>query len=330
MPSHGPGSFAVVGWFLGIRRWCFGGVARTRSLNGGPHGPGARRVASPGNEVVHRGPEHAGELCRHVRSNLLPFPGLDERRVPVGNIREIRQFPQGKVGDQSHQRLQAFAESHDYASKHRLPKSSIPPRSIFTQHVATVVSVPKPVQPIQNPPPPGSPWAAVEAARIKLGWSARKLSAEATGEPGSSHYLVLASRNNWDTAGMDTLERFIRACVKGGIPEAELRAPVASVPSPVAPAPVAGREVVIDTLAMAEQAAEQLHFLDKVPIAKAWQLMRGIKLNAPSKDGYYVEARLRLEGRSRPGEVPAPPAAKALDEAEDERIGRRKRSSGAR
>lgn len=50
-----------------------------------------------------------------------------------------------------------------------------------------------------------------------------------------------------------------------------------------------------DTLAMAEEAAHDLEVLDKLKPAKAWGLMRGIRLNKPTAQGYYREARRRLE-----------------------------------
>jgi hypothetical protein len=80
--------------------------------------------------------------------------------------------------------------------------------------------VPSDYKPLAKPPPPGSPWEPIEAARKKLEWSARQLS-RAAGAKSSTHYLGLSERG-WN-AEVATLEKFIAALVEAGIPESDLR-----------------------------------------------------------------------------------------------------------
>lgn len=80
--------------------------------------------------------------------------------------------------------------------------------------------MPSTYTPLANPPPRGSPWEPIEAARKKLGWSSRRLSRAAQSKS-ETHYLGLSERG-WN-AEVETLEKFIAALVKAGIPESELR-----------------------------------------------------------------------------------------------------------
>lgn len=82
--------------------------------------------------------------------------------------------------------------------------------------------MPSAYTPLPNPPPPGSPWEPIEAARKKLGWSASELSRRAVGEKSRGHYTLLATRNTWN-ADLETVEAFVRALKEAGIPEADLR-----------------------------------------------------------------------------------------------------------
>lgn len=92
-------------------------------------------------------------------------------------------------------------------------------------------------------------WAVVERHRLALGWSARKLSREAhQGRKGSeSHYSVIANRDNWN-ADLATVNKFVEALVRAGVPREEFGAAPAGRPVPEA-------EV---TLLMAREAAELL------------------------------------------------------------------------
>lgn len=74
-------------------------------------------------------------------------------------------------------------------------------------------------EPLANQPPAGNRWAAVEAARKKLGWSASKLSVEAG--LSRSFLNVMALRNTWN-AQMNSIDKFIDALVRNGIRPEEL------------------------------------------------------------------------------------------------------------
>ncbi len=87
------------------------------------------------------------------------------------------------------------------------------------------------VEPLPNPPPPGSRWEPVERARLKLGWSARKLSREAVKSP--SHYTLISKRESWDTTDIATFDKFIAALVRAGVDEHELRGSAAPVATPI-------------------------------------------------------------------------------------------------
>lgn len=70
-------------------------------------------------------------------------------------------------------------------------------------------------------------------------------------------------------------------------------------PEPLTPGvkpPTKGHEPApAGTLELAEEAAEMLTRLDRVPPAKAWGLMRGVRLERATVLGYYEEARKKLE-----------------------------------
>lgn len=70
---------------------------------------------------------------------------------------------------------------------------------------------------------------------------------------------------------------------------------------PLAPGstpPIGGSvPTVTDTLALASEAADMLTRLDGVSPAKAWSLMREVKLEAPSVLAYYEYARRKLENK---------------------------------
>lgn len=116
--------------------------------------------------------------------------------------------------------------------------------------------------------------------------------------------------------GRGTLPRFARFL---GLSVDELvRKARAAQPQVPAHAPTAGRdggEVVVDTLSMAEEAVRDLVEIDRLKEQRAWQLVRGIKLNKPTARGFYREARRRLaaaEGsskgpRSHEAELDRPP-----------------------
>jgi hypothetical protein len=153
--------------------------------------------------------------------------------------------------------------------------------------------------PLPNPPPPGSPWEAIERARKKLGWSARKLSSEATGKPGSSHYSVISLRKSWDTE-LSTLEQFIAALVRAGIPEVEVR----HVPSVAASDPSTElRDEIAETLIRkgykirrAEQAAE---LVLREPSRAAW-VARAVEIAAGLIDAEAQAANTQADPKQQP------------------------------
>jgi hypothetical protein len=71
-------------------------------------------------------------------------------------------------------------------------------------------------------------WAGIEAARKKLGWSARRLSREAgfTGN-NSARYSLISKRQSWKGVGVGTVDKFVDALVRAGISENEIRKPIA-------------------------------------------------------------------------------------------------------
>jgi hypothetical protein len=106
-------------------------TSRLLEIPGSRHGGDDRlprgRLAGSEKQVVKRRAQHPCEPAGDVSPDVRPLPRDDQGRVRGRDIGQGREFTKGKPFRQRNQVLQSFCQSHDYAGKHRLPKSSTPP-----------------------------------------------------------------------------------------------------------------------------------------------------------------------------------------------------------
>ena len=108
---------------------------------------------------------------------------------------------------------------------------------------------PEPVEELPNPPPAGTVWFGIEAARKKLRWSARKLSVEAGFAKNPTRYSTIANRGNWEEIAVGTVDKFVDALVRAGIHENEIRTPLAKTYGIPETSPMLAKDSVRDKAA---------------------------------------------------------------------------------